>query len=440
MASSTSLSKDLRRMLAFGSGVGIEIGPKDLEVVVARVRPSGIAVLGRCTIENFATRPAAEWGADYARFLKSVGLAHLSATVLLPRRELIARNVSLTGVASKDVESAIRFQLDALHPYGEEDVCWGWSPLERGTALVGIARRETVDRYVRLFAEAGIAVSSFTCSAAAVHAAIRLNGHGDNAGFVALTQGATGSVEVYGESESRPVFSAEFEMAPQRAAALALSELRLPPETVPVALEAMLPKPMANPVENDLARNPMPYVTALAGACPRMAPSANILPKELRRLSSHMVFVPTIVLASIAVLLATAIWVYSAYADKHYLARLNTLIGGVSPRASRAGQLDREYDNAEERIRLLDRYREQTRSDLDALNELTRLIPPPAWTSVVELNHDQVRIFGEAQQAAPLPLIINSSPMFQGAALDTANPIANGAGEQFQIHAARRKQ
>src|SRR5262249_15846016 len=146
---------------------------KDLEVAVARVRPSGVSVLGRCTIESFAARPAAEWGSEYARFLKSLGATHLSATVLLPRRELIARNVALAGVASKDIESPIRFQLDSLHPYGEEDVCWGWSPLTRGSALVGIARRQTIDRYVQLFNEAGIAVSSFTCSAAAVHAAIR---------------------------------------------------------------------------------------------------------------------------------------------------------------------------------------------------------------------------------------------------------------------------
>jgi len=40
-------------------------------------------------------------------------------------------------------------------------------------------------------------------------------------------------VEVYGESPARPVFSAEFDLAPQRAAGIALSELRLPAATAP---------------------------------------------------------------------------------------------------------------------------------------------------------------------------------------------------------------
>ena len=45
MAASLFPSVDLRKLLAFGSGIGIEIGATDLEVAAARVRPSGIHVL-----------------------------------------------------------------------------------------------------------------------------------------------------------------------------------------------------------------------------------------------------------------------------------------------------------------------------------------------------------------------------------------------------------
>ena len=86
-----SMPKEFRKLLAFGAGVGIQIGETDLEIAAARVRPSAIHVLGRTTIESFPSRPAAEWGMDYARFLKSLGLKHVSATVLLPRREVIVR-------------------------------------------------------------------------------------------------------------------------------------------------------------------------------------------------------------------------------------------------------------------------------------------------------------------------------------------------------------
>src|SRR5947199_10813409 len=99
MPTETSLTKDFRKLLAFGSGVGLEIGATDLEVAVTRVRPNKVQVLGRLTIENYASRPAAEWGAEYSRFLKSSGANRLSATVLLPRRDVIVRQIALPGVA-----------------------------------------------------------------------------------------------------------------------------------------------------------------------------------------------------------------------------------------------------------------------------------------------------------------------------------------------------
>ena len=370
-----SISKDVRKLLANGSGVGIEIGAADLEVLAARVRLSRVRVLGRLTIANFAGRPADEWGAEYARFLKSTGMNGLSATVLLPRKDVIVRQVALPGVAAKDIESAIRFQLDSLHPYGDDEISWGWSPLGYGAVLVGIVRRPVEEHYHQLFTEAGIAVSSFTFSAAAVHAAIRLNGAAEG-GFVALSRSATGAVEVYGESAARPVFSAEFDLPAQRATGLALSELRLPPETVPRTLDEVLPKPDVNPVENDLSRNALPYATALAGSCPRLAPAANVLPVEHRKFSSRKALIPTLVFAGVALAAAVAMVAYSAWSDRQYLKKLNQEIARLEPQASRAAALDRQIDQARARAQLLDQFRQQTRTDLDALNELTRLMEP----------------------------------------------------------------
>src|SRR5262245_65481953 len=95
MPQSLDISKELRKLLAFGSGVGIEIRGKDLEIVLARVRPGKVEVPGRLVIEDYAARPAAEWGAEYAAFLKDAGVSRLSATVLLPRRDVIVRHMAL---------------------------------------------------------------------------------------------------------------------------------------------------------------------------------------------------------------------------------------------------------------------------------------------------------------------------------------------------------
>ncbi len=440
MPRSVSITRDLRRLLAFGSGLGIEIGAADLELAVVRVRPNRVKVLGRTTVAGYASRPAAEWGSECARFLNSLGSGYLSATVLLPRRDVIVRVVSLPGVSGKDVEGALRLQLDALHPYEEDEVVWGWSPLAWGAVLVGIARRETVERYHQLFTEAGIPVASFTASAAAVHAAVQLNGTERNEGFVALGTSESGGVEVYGESPAKPVFSAEFEMPPQRAAVLALSELRLPPATAPVPFEEVLPKPAVNPVGNDLSRNARPYVAALAGACPRLAPSANVLPADKRRTHSRTAYIPTLVLGGSLLLVAAAAFGYARYADHRYLQKIQAQIARIEPAAQRAAALDRQILQVRARTELLDRLRGQTKADLDALNELTRLIEPPAWTNSIDLLRDSVRIAGEAPQAAPLLKILDSSPYFENSAPDMIQRSTSGSGgETFMIHTSREK-
>jgi hypothetical protein len=430
--------KDLRKWLAFGSGVGIEIGAADLTVVAARVRPKGVRVTGRLLIENYASRPAAEWGAEYARFLKAAGAERVSATVLLPRRDVIVRQVALPGVARKDAESALRFQLDTLHPYGEDEIVWAWSPVAFGNALVGIARRSTVERYAALFAEAGVAVATFTFAAAAVHAAVRTNVAITQPaeGFVALSRAASGGLEVYGESMARPVYSAEFELTAERAAALALSELRLPANTEPKMLEDVLPRPEINPVENDISRNARPFVAALAGACPRLAPAANVLPPEHRRYSSRAVFIPSMVLASLALLVAGSIVAYASWSEKRYLREIQAEIARLEPLKKKSDALERQTLQARAKAQLLDQFQQQTRKDLEALNEVTRVIEPPAWTSMLTLARDGLRIGGEAPQTSALVKILDSTPYFEGTSVLIATRGANGEG--FQVRSNRR--
>ena len=430
-----ALSPGLRHLFAFGSGAGIQVLGEDLEIAVARVRPNGVQVLGRATISRFRERPAAEWGAEYAAFLKKLGASHLSATVLLPRQETIVRQVAMRGVAAKDLEAALAFQLDTISPYGEEEVHFGWTALERGAVLVGVARREIIDRYIELFGEAGIAVGSFTFAAAAIHAAIRL-GPPPPAAFLALSRTASGAIEVYGESEARPAFSAEFALPAERAAALASSELRLPPDTTPLALEGLLPAPRGNPVENDLTRNALPYATALAAACPRLAPAANLMPPERRASSSRGIYVLPSICAALLLLAALAALILPGYEERQYLANLNAQIARLEPQAMRAAALDRQTEKARARVRLLSEFRTRTRHDMDAFAELTHLLTPPVWANMVELTPDAVSVNGEAEQAAPLIKILDASPLFHNSEFAGISKV-QGA-ELFRLRLQRR--
>lgn len=426
---------NLRNLLVFGTGVGIELGEKDLEIVVARVRPSGAKVLGKTVVADFRTRPVAEWSAEYHAFLKRTGAGYLSATVLLPRSETIVRQIALPGVASKDLEGAIAFQLDSLHPYGDDQILSGWRALENGQVLIGIIQRATLERYIELFAEAGIPLAAFTFSASAAYTAVRLLGTPPAGGFVAVVRTDSDRVEVYGEGPGRPLFSAEFELPVERAVALAAAELRLAPDLPPAGLEGMLPAPRVNPVENDLSRNALPYTAALAGACPWLASGANLLPVEHRTSTSRAIVVPTAVLAALVLVVGGASLAYSSFQVRQYLGTLEAQIRQIAPQAQKAGTLDRQIERTRSRTRVLDEFRGRTRVDLEALNELTRLLAAPAWTSGVEISREYVTLQGEAEEAAKLIKVIDASPLFQNSEL---SPIGrSGNKEMFRIRTHR---
>lgn len=431
---------EIRKFIAFGSSVGIEISGKNLEITAVRIRPNGIDVLGTLTIAGFRERRAAEWGAEYARFLSGVGATHLAATVLLPRYETIVRQIALSGVAARDLASAIALQIDTLHPYGEEEVVSGWARLESGGVLVGILRRSTLDQYVSLFAEAGIAVASFTFSAAAIYVARRMPVAAPQAqegGFVAATACDSGGLEVYGESAARPVFSADFDLPLDRAVTLAASELRLEPGHEPLPLDRILPAPRKNPVSNDLSRRALPYATALAGACPWLGAAANLLPVEHRQSNSRAMFIPTAALGALLLLVTGALLAYSAIEDHGYLAALEAEISKIEPQARLAAALDAEFVRAQNRIHLLDDFRGRTKADLETLNGLTSLLPPTAWSNMVDLTPDAATIGGEAEQAAPLLKLLDGSSYFQNSAF-VGSIAKSGGGDQFQIHTARK--
>src|SRR5258708_30610651 len=150
----------LRQYLAFGTGAGIEINASELRVSLVKMRPSGPQTLGSLTIERFRERQAADWGSEYSAFVKKDGAGDMAAAVLLPRKDVIVRPIPMPGVASDDLANALRFQIDSMHPFQEEDAVSSWTRLP-GTqwVLVAIARRQVIDGYAALFADAGIKIS-----------------------------------------------------------------------------------------------------------------------------------------------------------------------------------------------------------------------------------------------------------------------------------------
>jgi Tfp pilus assembly protein PilN len=389
------------------------------------VRPNGAKLRGAIRIENFRDTPAAEWGAAYSALVSKAGMPHVAATVLLPRHDVILRQVALPGVAEKELDAAVSFQLDGLHPYDEADVTAAWGRLEGSDGVaVAIVRREVLDAYTTLFAEAGIKLAGFSCTGVAVHSALRLFGAAPGEGAFAA-EPIDGGVEIYGESPSKPLFSAAFDVEPERAVALATAELRLENAPQPAALSTL--------VGGEPAR---PFAAALSSACPMLSNRLNLLARDLRQGRSAWRWAPTAALGGAVVLSAIGLAVLPIYRNGSYLGTLTKEIAKVQPLAARAGSIDKDVETARARTLLLDNLRLNSKRDMDVLASMTGLLPPPTWLQSMDISEAQVRVTGETEQAEPLLKLIDESPLFEGS--EFASPPSRAQGvERFSLRTRR---
>ena len=426
-----------RKVALLGTAVGIQIQGSDLRIAVARVRPTGAANPASFTIRDFRSRPAADWREEFYGELKKRGVSDVSATLLLPRGEVIVRVAQFPGVADKDMASALTLELDTLHPYGDEPVNWAWSRLgnlKSGVVLIGIVRSATLERYETLFHEAGIPVSGVTFSASAIYSALRL--YSTPPPEFLIWTGNESDAEVYGESLSRAVFSAEAGGSIPSALAMGAAELRLPETAQALPLDSILPRPQAASGAEPL--DSLAWAAALAGAARWMARPANLLPPERREI--HIAWPSDSDFCAGCLRHSSCDRIGTAEGNRRAAVLKGTEpeIAKLQPRAARSTSVDKRIAQTKARIDLLDRYRARTKDDIDIINELTRLLPPPVWVNQLEIHADNVVISGEADQAAPLLKVLDASPYFRNSEFGSLQR-TNANTENFRIKTLRRK-
>ena len=431
----------LRRAISFGTGVGIRVGESTLEIAVVRVRPTGARLAGLQRIEGFRDKPAAEWGAAALAFLKSHGADRQAAIVVLPRPDALLRLITLPGVNDEDTAAAVRFQLDSLHPFTEDEVAFGWQRLNNSQVAVGVAEQRHIDSIAALLSEGGIRLAGISFSGPVLHAALRATGAPPSA-LLAAWPGESEGLEFYGESPAKPLYSAEFDLPPERAADLVRAELRAEGDLECRPLEALLPWSIPASGDGETPAAPPPpasllaQAAALAAACPHLGEPLNLLPLAQRASSSRARYIPTLVLATLLALTGGALLAQEAWLDRQYLARLQAEIGKVEPAVARVQKIDEETTALAARIRQLDDFRRQSRADLDAVKEVNRLLPPPAWVQQLQISRDSVQVAGEAAAAEGLLKQFDEAPAFRGATFTM--PLNRGQnGELFRLRVQR---
>ncbi len=424
----------IQKWRSIGTGLGVEVGPQNLEFALTIVRPNGICIIDALTIARYRERPAAEWGADFQAFLNKNKISHTSATVVLPMQDCISRSLPLPGVPNSEVASAIRYQLDGLHPFAEEEAAYSFSrlfPPRKTSFALSIARNAVIEDYATVFDEAGIAVAAFLTPAAAIYSALRILQVPPADQFLAIHEDSSGLI-VYGETNTHPIYCVRFPDASARSISSASAQIRLP-EDAPVARLASL-LPLAERLE---ICSTLSYAASLVSALPSQSLSINLLPLDRRRTSSPWRWVPTFILLILLISLGLAFAYYQDYENQRLLTRLDAEISSLQPRLNSIRTLDSQILTAQQKLQFLTTFASYPQHDLDSLRELTRIMPMTSYVSRMDLTRTDIGISGEIDQSMELLKMLDSSPFFKESEF-TSSPLRTQLGKEvFQIRAKR---
>jgi Tfp pilus assembly protein PilN len=254
--------------------------------------------------------------------------------------------------------------------------------------------------------------------------------HGAPGSFFCYLSPAPGRVEVYGESEARPCYSAGFTLAHERALAVARAELRIAPDQPALELREALP--------DSAGVFPLAAAAALAASAPLLLRFANLLPAERRASHDRARYLLPVILGGLLAIGLLGVFVAFPLINSHrYTADLTAEFNRLQAPALRVQSIDKQLASHRARIAALDDFRKRPQADLDLMNELVRLLPQQVWTSSIEISPDSVQFSGEADQAAPLLKLLNSSPLFENSQFVTS-VTRNGSVDQFRIKTMRR--
>jgi Tfp pilus assembly protein PilN len=175
--------------------------------------------------------------------------------------------------------------------------------------------------------------------------------------------------------------------------------------------------------------------TALLGLA-RTGFRLNLIPQELRYQRNGLQFVPVYVLALLLVLVGVFAWLREPYQQFLYARRLDQearrLAVEVRPVADQEAQLNRASD----RLKALNAILGTRDVNLEALRELSRVLPPGTWLTSYTYQDKAVTITGYSESAATIQKLLEDSTVFHDAQFTSSITRDPSGKDRFSIRAS----
>jgi general secretion pathway protein L len=381
--------------------LGIHVDEADLRIAVVQARFGTFRCLKSDKIEGFSQLPDEAKKSAVAALIKKMGLRRARAFLTVPRDMGVSRQVELPVEVGDRVESAVALQLESLSPWSSDEVFWGFSADRSGKnersikVAVAIVPRAVLQPISEAFRLAGVPLAGAGLSVMAeAHA------------FILCRK-------------------------------MTLDEARLFVFTRPVG--PVIDQELASlPVQNSASAD-IQERRAIAAAMlgfGRSAFGVNLVPAPERYRLNHLRWVPTYALAALLVMLGIAAIFRAPYQWYVYASSLDSELEALKPAVAAVWAEEEKLTQATAAYNTLKARVDSRDSNLEALVELSRVLPPDCWISSYNAQGRTVTMSGFAQSASVVQKVLEESSIFEGVQFSSPVTRDQSGRDRFSLKAS----
>ncbi|MEW5975196.1 MAG: PilN domain-containing protein [Acidobacteriota bacterium] len=462
--------------MMIGKSLGIWIEEDSIELsLLSRSWKRRVRVAGILKLETLSAMPAGEARRQVDTFLGRHGARDCRKALMIPRRQVIVRQVDLPAEAETNLAKAVEYQVVGLLPDAESQVSHGYTVVRNGKASktlrisIYLLSRPILDGYLETCRALGLVVDRVLPSSVALSSWRLSLGSGQKRQPCLLGHWKGGRLELLAIGEEDLLYSRELaaetpetvveilqKEADQFAGKTGLSDsasvevgllnasdltpedpttslkLRMFSDARSLGLEVSQPKLNGR----TFIQSFLSIAGGLSGFRRTLPHSINLLPFDQRIRKSRWRQVPTYALLAANGLLALALALRQPYQEARFARELRQEVARLEPEVKRVRSVESEIADAQRKVALLARLKDGHRFSLEALNEMSTIIPKD--TAVFDYNFKSpvIEIYGSSVAAAGLPQLLDNSKLFKET--EFVAPITRDASQR-EIYRIRTK-
>jgi Tfp pilus assembly protein PilN len=438
-------------MIYLKTGIGIELRGPDMLIASLQSNFSGRVFTHFRRIVDYPLRKTEDLRQEVNLFFRSNRLSKDNIVLGISRKDVVLRYLDLPTEVADNLKQVVDYQVQSFEPVEEDRSYYDYILLDgngmkkRLSVLLLMVRKAFLDDQLQFLANLGIRPVAVTAGSIALSNIFLQNRKDFLDKTYMLADLASSSMELLALHKGALAYSREIPKESVRSwgdqvlleVDEAASKIRLGPEGV---IEKIVLSGESSDLayeqirsvipECDLMRNYLSCQTpeenkihlqeagtalglAYTGTMRRPPLKANLLPSGLRVHQTRWAYAPAALLGLSILLLLIALGFHSMAQDQMLVGVLDQEISTLKAPVERIQAVQTQTEAMEKRISSIEALLRKKDMNLEALRELTNILPADTFLNTYRYSDDLIQIAGSSGSASDLVPRLEKSPLFK---------------------------